>query len=311
MALPIIQPKSEISIISPELIEINYEVNRSGKIIYFLKRYSHFFMLPFFGIFFFIDDFDNWLNGILLLLFVSFFLLQYFIKLPIHTVKKATITPEYLRLSYHDNLGNLNKSFKSTLDDLVYLDFEINIYEDGSTVAIQNVEIPLYDAAGFPILVDVIAEMLDLEYLDTARLSDETEILTYKSKTATQIDFPSLLNIESDKDSFKISRKKAYLEIDSLNQLYRFTKNGTITEEDNLDTIEKVQIKHCIKTFKKTNFILIDFQLKNGKTVNVLETKTREIKEELTTIRDAKLLFDTFIELAFTKVELETINLSK
>jgi hypothetical protein len=311
MSLPIIQPKSEISIISRELIEINYEVNRSGKIIYFLKRYSLFFMLPFYGGLFFLDDAEGWFFGIMGLGFIIYYLAQYFIKLPIHTVKQAIITPEYLQLSYHDNFEKLNKTLKSTLDNLDYLDFEINIYDDGSTVAIQNIEIPLYDAAGFHVLVDVIANMLDLEYSDTARLSDETEILTYKSKTVSQINFPSLLNIESDKDSIKIIRKKAYLEIDSLNQLYRFTKNGTITEEANLATIEKVQIKHCIKTFQETNYILIDFHLKHGKTVNVLETKTRKIKDELTTIRDAKLLFDTFVELDFAKVALETIHLSK
>ncbi len=306
MSLPIIQPKSEISIISPELIEINYEVNRNGQLIYWFQKYSIASMLiAGLGVFFYIySNSEHWFFAIII--FFSFLsLLKYFIKVPIHTVKKAIITNEYLQLTYQDSFSNLNKP----LENLDYLDFEINIYEDGSTVSIQNVEIPLYDAADFPVLVDAIANMLDLEYSDTARLSDETEVLTYKSKESKQISFPSLLNIKSNKDSIKILRKKAYLEIDKLNQIYKFTKNGAITEEGNLDTINQIEIKHCINKFKETNNIRIDFQLKNGKVVNVLETKMRNIEHELTTIRDAKLLFDTFTELAFAKVELETILL--
>ncbi|MFK7947537.1 MAG: hypothetical protein AB8G11_08110 [Saprospiraceae bacterium] len=145
------------------------------------------------------------------------------------------------------------------IDDEDYLDLKIQVEENKTTVNILNETILLENAVDLPILIDVIQELMNLEFYDNCQLSDKTEVITYKSKNFSTIDFLTNIKIKARTnktifiDVFDLQNKFSVVVIGEklvFQYFYQIEGGALINKSIEGNHIDKIILKpKTIKTF--------------------------------------------------------------
>lgn len=290
-------PTSEISILSADKIQIEYERKVSKYFYLEVSIVITAFVSAFIGMFFGLLD-NIYFRVILVMLWmipmVSIIIenIRSF-QNPERNYKKVTIKKNVLELEPINKRSEL-EIIQTPINQ--HIDFKVNILENRVDVGYFNTIIPLYETASLPVLIDGIANMYDFEFYDSAQLFDETEVLTYKSKRVKEPNFPSLLIIQNRNRNLKIFdllNQGNWLEFDfRVGEVYRSNIGITDTFQVLIIQLQKIEIfAFRGEYFKGNSNIQIKLTLGNGYKLDVFQTKNRKPEQELTTVRDAKAIY--------------------
>lgn len=219
------------------------------------------------------------------------------------------LKPNHFEYLYHNTLNNREKYISA----VSHIDFEIKIKSEVILVEFLDVQIELLNPNDLTLLVDKVAEMFDLEYYDTCRLSDNVEVLMYKKTSLNQLNYPSLINLEITTESLKIYDmlyQNSWFEINENTQQCTFIEqrfDDNILQMIDLNAIQKIQVLMRTRIGSQNrNKIIVSVVSVANERFTLLETQKRQSSQELITVRDMEKIDTELRKIkALDKVEIE------
>ena len=147
--------------------------------------------------------------------------------------------------------------------------------------------------------MDKVAEMFEAEYYDTHRLSDKTEILTYKKKSIKELKFPLLISMQISDEKVKfydMMHQTSSFEIDGNTQqlgYYDKVMDNIYFKEVPLNRLKKIRVLMTTRSGYKQrkNKIIVSFVSVADEQSVIFETQPRQISQELVTMRDTEKIY--------------------
>lgn len=217
-------------------------------------------------------------------------------------------------------LTNDENNFKS-IRNIPFIDFEVEILENRIKISMQGFEFNLKNVRDLPKLTEGVAELLDLEFYDNYQLQNNKEVLTYKAKSIVKPNFPSFLIIKNLKNKLQIHdirSQYSYIKIEKKSRITDiiYSVPTDIEERDGTESkIERVMIQKIVieihqdvGILENQHRIIVKAVMKNlnrNYEVNLLKTKLKNSKAELTNFRDGERIYDLLKNLRSLNISIE------
>lgn len=284
MNKPITQ--SQLSFPNEKEIRITYENSSSVKRFHYVVNLV---MITFFGLLF--------MKILPIIISIAILIIGFILKVKLldNGLEEIILTPN--RFQYTFAMKSSNRV--QLIDGVWHIDFRVKAIEDVIHVSFLDVKLKLFHPNDLTLFVDKVAEMFEMEFHDTHRLSDKTETLTYKKKSIKQLKFPLLVSMQIGHEKIKIYdmlHQISSFEIDGNTQQLRYYEevmDDTYFKEIPLNRIKRIQVLMTTRSGYKRNKnkIIVSFISVADERTVIFETQVRPLSQELTTMRDAEKIY--------------------
>lgn len=286
-----LEPKYQLSFPSDKEVRITYPKNPNlwiGQVADATLIIS--MVLLFLSI---VTEFISW-N--LLLIFLTLGAISALVRynFPSNSLIEIILKPDFFQYKYVVGANNRDKHVLFPM----FIDFVVELRQNVATVRFLEIVVELYNTDDLPIFIDKVAEMFDMKYVDTCRLSNQQEVLTYQRKHVPNIIFPTLINIDQQSNGvqfYDMMNQQIWVKFDELHkEVYHydaeFVQQSLMIRYREIRRIDVIFMAgKWIENGK--NRIVINVILKNHTKKTIFETTLRTKSQELTTYRDTNLIF--------------------
>jgi len=240
-----------------------------------------------------VTELVSW-NLIVIFLGLSAVSILFRVRFPSNNLKEITLKTDNFKYAYVIGMNNREQHISPP----VFIDFSVTIQSDLIKVSFMEIVLDLYNMDDLPIFIDKIAEMFNMKYVDTCRLSNNQEVLMYQQKNLSTIIYPTLINVvwlSNGVEFHDMANQFFWLKFDELHQQIFYYDKNTMLPKLMIPYHDVQQIDVIFNAGKWVengkNRIIINVILNNLTKQMVFETTLRTKKQELTSYRDTNLIF--------------------